>query len=224
LVASCATAVGIGAGIFILTQQPPDVTSSQSNFVNDFLAAIFGESSPHHDAAHGLWFGIHIRHWAHVVEFGALGLAVATASALAFGVSPTRRVLKSAGVALAICAGCSLFDQTHKLFVPARHFDVVDLGMDALGYVSATALVLVIAKLASLASGKHVSAADQSHRLPAQRTDAQKPTRHHQGASPAKTAQTAKPRKLPSSLAKRKSLTGATEPTTRGENPLKGRY
>ena len=37
--------------------------------------------------------------------------------------------------------GGSLFDQTHKLFVPVRHFDWKDLPFDAFGYLAAVVVV-----------------------------------------------------------------------------------
>lgn len=47
------------------------------------------------------------------------------------------RVLVAAG----ICVLASLFDQTHKLFVPGREFDAGDLLFDLLGYSTAIAFV-----------------------------------------------------------------------------------
>ena len=48
---------------------------------------------------------------------------------------------------LLFCAACSVGDQVHKIFVPGRHFDVIDLGFDAAGYVIAMLLVLLTAAL-----------------------------------------------------------------------------
>ncbi|MFR3925262.1 MAG: VanZ family protein [Collinsella sp.] len=48
---------------------------------------------------------------------------------------------------IALCAACSVGDQVHKIFVPGRHFDVIDLGFDAAGYVIAMLLVLLTAAL-----------------------------------------------------------------------------
>ena len=47
----------------------------------------------------------------------------------------------------AICAGFSLFDQCHRLFVPGRHFDPFDLVMDALGYGVAVVVVMGVERL-----------------------------------------------------------------------------
>ena len=42
---------------------------------------------------------------------------------------------------LGACMAGSLFDQTHKLFVPVRHFDWKDLPFDAFGYLAAVVVV-----------------------------------------------------------------------------------
>ena len=53
---------------------------------------------------------------------------------------------------LAFCAVCSVGDQVHKIFVPGRHFDVIDLGFDATGYVVAMLLVLLVSVLVQRAT------------------------------------------------------------------------
>ena len=89
-----------------------------------------------------LWMGANIRRVAHTVEFFFVGLfASLVAVCLDKRVSPTR--LRCVSV-LAFCAVCSVGDQVHKIFVPGRHFDVVDLGFDAAGYIAAMLLVLLV--------------------------------------------------------------------------------
>ena len=89
-----------------------------------------------------LWMGANIRRVAHTVEFFFVGLFASLAVVcLDKRVSPTR--LWRASV-LAFCAVCSVGDQVHKIFVPGRHFDVVDLGFDAAGYIAAMLLVLLV--------------------------------------------------------------------------------
>lgn len=89
-----------------------------------------------------LWMGANIRRVAHTVEFFFVGLfASLVAVCLDKRVSPTR--LRCVSV-LAFCAVCSVGDQVHKFFVPGRHFDVVDLGFDAAGYIAAMLLVLLV--------------------------------------------------------------------------------
>lgn len=89
-----------------------------------------------------LWMGANIRRVAHTVEFFFVGLfASLMAVCLDKRVSPTR--LRCVSV-LAFCAVCSVGDQVHKIFVPGRHFDMIDLGFDAAGYVTAMLLVLLV--------------------------------------------------------------------------------
>lgn len=97
-----------------------------------------------------LWMGANIRRVAHTVEFFFVGLfASLVAVCLDKRVSPTR--LRCVSV-LAFCAVCSVGDQVHKIFVPGRHFDIVDLGFDAAGYIAAMLLVLLVAALARRAT------------------------------------------------------------------------
>ena len=97
-----------------------------------------------------LWMGANIRRVAHIVEFFFVGLfASLVAVCLDKRVSPTR--LRCVSV-LAFCAVCSVGDQVHKIFVPGRHFDVVDLGFDAAGYIAAMLLVLLATVLVQRAT------------------------------------------------------------------------
>ena len=131
-------AATVAVAIFALTSQTPEVTSAESSFVNRLLVGLFGWIPGLYDPATGLWLGIGIRYWAHAVEYGVLGLFVALAARSAM----EPRVVAAGAVALAICAGFSLFDQCHRLFVPGRHFDWFDLAMDALGYGVAIMVVM----------------------------------------------------------------------------------
>ena len=89
-----------------------------------------------------LWMGANIRRIAHTVEFFFVGLFASLAAVcLDKRVSPTR--LRCVPL-LAFCAVCSVGDQVHKIFVPGRHFDMIDLGFDAAGYVVAMLLVLLV--------------------------------------------------------------------------------
>ena len=97
-----------------------------------------------------LWMGANIRRVAHTVEFFFVGLfASATAGCLG-GCLPCARFRYV--LALLFCAVCSVGDQVHKIFVPGRHFDVVDLGFDAAGYIAAMLLVLLAAVLVQRAT------------------------------------------------------------------------
>ena len=89
-----------------------------------------------------LWMGANIRRVAHTVEFFFVGLFASLAAVcLDKRVPPTR--LRCVPL-LAFCTVCSVGDQVHKIFVPGRHFDMIDLGFDAAGYVVAMLLVLLV--------------------------------------------------------------------------------
>ena len=138
--------------IWELTKQDPNTTLSESTALNDFFVSQFGNSS-FYDPSEKLWFGVHIRHWAHTAEFFCLGI-FATMSVW-FSTKP--RVGITGIISLAICVLFSLLDQCHKLFVPGRHFDGFDLVMDALGYGIAIVIAITIATLLKRKTMKETS-------------------------------------------------------------------
>lgn len=94
---------------------------------------------------------VSVRQWAHVAEFGALGLSAASMF-LAWLVPPraTRRRLALAYLGcLVFCVANSVFDQLHKLYVPGREFDVRDLFLDLAGYGIAVTAVFAVYALGS---------------------------------------------------------------------------
>lgn len=97
-----------------------------------------------------MWMGINIRRVAHTVEFFFVGL-FASSAAVCLDKRMLLTRLRCVPV-LAFCAVCSVGDQVHKIFVPGRHFDVIDLGFDAAGYVVAMLLVLLVSVLVQRAT------------------------------------------------------------------------
>lgn len=92
-----------------------------------------------------LWMGANIRRVAHTVEFFFVGLFASATVACLGECLPCARFRYV--LALLFCAVCSVGDQVHKIFVPGRHFDMIDLGFDAAGYIAAMLLVLLAAVL-----------------------------------------------------------------------------
>lgn len=159
--AAVAAAAAVFIAIFVLTEQSPGDTTALSASVSDAIVSrrVDAVGAGETDASSGasaagegavgpieamLAIG-NVRKWAHTAEFFAFGAPVALASALWWGRlrGAHARVLAAA----VICVLASLFDQTHKLFVPGREFDAEDLLFDLLGYCTAIALV----SLASMA-------------------------------------------------------------------------
>lgn len=156
------------AGIWILTEQSAEQTSllseSTAHVVEGQAVGMqsggAGEARAT-DAAEGadpaagirvdplapvrMWMAVNIRRVAHTVEFFCVGLFSAAATAC-LGERILRTRLRRLLVLL-FCVVCSVGDQVHKIFVPGRHFDVLDLGFDAAGYIVAMLLVLLVATL-----------------------------------------------------------------------------
>lgn len=73
-----------------------------------------------------MWAGTNVRRVAHTVEFFFVGL-FASVVVVCFSKRPWSVCSRCVPVLL-FCAACSVGDQVHKIFVPGRHFDVIDLG------------------------------------------------------------------------------------------------
>lgn len=162
------------ASIWMLTEQNVEQTSSLSEStaravegrVADVQPETAGETQAG-DAAGGadsttaavhpdplapvrLWMGANIRRVAHTVEFFFVGLFASLAVVCLGECLPCARFRYA--LAALFCAVCSVGDQVHKIFVPGRHFDMIDLGFDAAGYVTAMLLVLLAAALVQRAT------------------------------------------------------------------------
>ena len=97
--------------------------------------------------------GLAVRQQAHVVEFALMGGVVALnvlawMSGWAHRRSPRGhiriwRTWLMYVLGVMACAAVSFADQYHKLFVPARHFDKLDLFLDASGYIPAITCVFI---------------------------------------------------------------------------------
>lgn len=163
--------------IFYLTEQAPNETSALSSTADGLAqkGAWLVESgqSPAFEDDPVKWagervlllshkfanHGLSVRQQAHVVEFALLGGVVALnvlawMSAWAHRRSPRGhiRVWRTwimYALSLAGCALASFADQYHKLYVPGRHFDMLDLFLDASGYLTAVTCVFVVWSIGS---------------------------------------------------------------------------
>lgn len=156
-------------GIWVLTEQNAVQTSLLSEFTARVVegqaasvqaTGITGETQTGEDITGGvdsaastvksgrlasirMWVGTNVRRVAHTVEFFFVGL-FASVIVVCFSRRPWSVRSRCVPVLL-FCAACSVGDQVHKIFVPGRHFDIIDLGFDAAGYVTAMLLVLLVA-------------------------------------------------------------------------------
>lgn len=163
--------------IFYLTEQTVDQTSSLSSSAGDFVekGAWIVESGqlPAFKDDPIKWagcvillisqkfvrHGLEVRQQAHVVEFALLGGVIAL-NVLAWmsgwahrrderGRIHGSRTLLMYVLSVGLCAAASFADQYHKLYVPGRHFDSLDLILDASGYLTAVTGVFVVWSIGS---------------------------------------------------------------------------
>ena len=97
--------------------------------------------------------GLSVRQQAHVVEFALMGVVVALNVLAWMSAWAHRRSSRGHiriwrtwfmyALGVMACAAVSFADQYHKLFVPARHFDKLDLFLDASGYIPAITCVFI---------------------------------------------------------------------------------
>lgn len=155
-----------------LTEQTVDQTSALSGTAQDYteLGAYLVQSGQTPSAKADpvkwaaeriLWVsyklsnkGLDIRHQAHVVEFGLMGGVIAL-NVLAWmsgwahrrdalGRIHASRTALMVFITLGISMAASFADQYHKLSVPGRHFDKLDLVLDATGYIGAIVVVFTV--------------------------------------------------------------------------------
>lgn len=118
-----ALVVGALAGIIGLTLQSPQGSMALSGWFRDLLLGLVPEGSK---AAR--WIAANAWRLGHIPEYFLLGCAMYPA--LKVTVPSQRNVYW----AFAACLLVSLADQTLKALIPVRHFDLLDLPMDLLGY------------------------------------------------------------------------------------------
>lgn len=174
--------------VFVLTEQAPAETSNLSSSVEQQLTGGAADAPHAVGSASGGDDGVavsssdedggstsfslasaalsaaSVRQWAHVAEFFVLGILFTGGAVLlhiGFRREGRLRLHVPVLASLAFCVFNSLFDQTHKLFVPGREFDVRDLGFDALGYLTAIALVVGVSMLVRAVSSKGSNASSK---------------------------------------------------------------
>lgn len=134
--------------VYYLTQQSVGQTIS----TQERAVLLFPFAFPQH-YHNRLWLYLQLnspRRMAHIYEFGFLGL-FATLTALTApwpqrggAHLPLDRVGTRMVGSVLFCSVISFLDQVHKIFVNSRHFDALDLRLDAIGYVSAALVVSVL--------------------------------------------------------------------------------
>ena len=112
------------AFIFIQSALPGELSSNESNFIVQFLVAVF-------DVNPGS-VGFAVRKCAHFTEYLVLGMS----TMLLFG-----EVRLSGLIAWAVGAGYAVTDEFHQLFVAGRSCEVRDMCIDAAGVLCGVMVV-----------------------------------------------------------------------------------
>lgn len=127
------------AAVFYLTAQSGTDTLKTQALAEKYLPFLF----PKHEHSR-IWLRLHLnsaRRLAHIYEFAVLGALLAalfrTGQKLRGGSGALSWPVTGYAAAFWVSALFSILDQTHKIFVPFRHFDPLDLVLDAIGYGSA---------------------------------------------------------------------------------------
>ena len=119
------------AGILFLTTQNISDNAKLSEGLRAALVRVYDMLGL--DSTNAWWNDrLAVRRLGHILEYGALGIA----SSIAFD-SRKWSVL----TAISLCLVISVLDQTVKIFVPVRHFDIVDIGFDLIGAVAGVLIV-----------------------------------------------------------------------------------
>lgn len=127
------------AAVFALTEQTAQETTSLSDAVVRFLHNMLLPFSAGWDHTVYMRVSWLVRKLAHTAEFFVVGLFAAAAGIAWTGDGHADRAHR---FALRFSVIASLCDQLHKLFVPGREFDVLDLVFDALGYLAAIRMII----------------------------------------------------------------------------------
>ena len=139
--------VAVMVVIFVFSQRAGDVSSEQSNAVGEWLLGVLGIEIPPGQSASDvdIFWGFTVRKCAHVFLYFCLGAsAVLFVAALSAKALPQWRPSISAGGAVIISFLYACLDELHQSFVAGRDGTFADVGIDAIGFVLASLLCMVV--------------------------------------------------------------------------------
>ena len=129
------------AGILFLTTQNISDNAKLSEGLRGWLISLYERLDL--DSSDAWWNDkLAVRRLGHILEYGVLGIA----SGIALIDLDSHRV-NSILKAIGLCLLISVLDQTVKIFVPVRHFDIVDIGFDMVGAVAGILIVTAVGRL-----------------------------------------------------------------------------
>ena len=127
--------------IFMFSAQNAEKSTSESHGVTDKIISHtdpeYKELDEHEQNVRMSQLNDKVRKLAHAFNFVVLGILVGAAS-LTFCTKPYRNVC----FAFVLCAAYAASDELHQRFVPGRGASIRDVGIDCLGALIGTALVI----------------------------------------------------------------------------------
>lgn len=143
--------------IFIFSGSMGGESSEQSNAVGEWVLGILGIEIPPGQTASDvpiLW-GLTIRKFAHIFLYFCLGASAFLFMAmLQMGNHRLQRPAWCGGGALLISFAYACLDEWHQSFVAGRSGKMADVGIDAIGFITAAVICAGIWYLTLLISGK----------------------------------------------------------------------
>ena len=144
-------------GIFLFSGQRGEASAGTSNGVGEWLLGVLGIEIPPGMSASNvpIIFGLTIRKLAHIFLYFLLG----GTSFLFAATLPVKTVAKvrpavSGGIAFVISLLYACLDEIHQSFVPGRAAQIQDVGVDAIGFVLAIALCMVVSYIVLVVRAK----------------------------------------------------------------------
>ena len=121
------------AGILFLTTQNISDNAAISERFRKLLIEFYERAGLDSD---GAWWNdkLAVRRLGHILEYGVLGIASGIAL-IDLDSHRANSILKA------------IIDQTVKIFIPVRHFDIVDIGFALIGAVAGVLIVTVVKDL-----------------------------------------------------------------------------
>lgn len=147
--------LAVMTAIFLFSAQTGSVSSQTGNSVGAFVLRLLGIEVPPGQSPSSvpILFGLNIRKCAHVFIYMLLGLTAFLFVSSLFCLSTREIKYKLLYIALATLAICFVYaclDEWHQSFVAGRAAALSDVGIDSIGFITATLLCSAVRALRTL--------------------------------------------------------------------------
>ena len=126
--------------MFIFSNQKGETSSKVSNTVAEVIN-IEPDNKWIEPSVQPIMLGLNLRKYAHIIIYFLMG--VSAYYALKESIGLRKRVLYSS----IICYGYAVFDEIHQFFVPGRTAGIVDTFVDAVGFLIAISICVLLTSI-----------------------------------------------------------------------------